>query len=317
MKDVTDPVSGEREKVRFSSGGSECAAWHYPGTGGSCVIMAGGFAVTKEPGTDLFARRFHDAGFGVLAFDYRGFGESGGLPRQVASVSGQVTDWRAAIAFAATLPGVDRSRLALWGFSASAGHLLRVAARTPHLAAVIAQTPNVGGPAAARLAARHQKPLALLRLFGRGVLDAAGGLLGRPPLLVPLGGEPGTVAVLTTPDTADVPRALNPGNRYPDWRQEVAARSALGLGFYRPGRDAPRVRCPLLVVVCEQDQSASPTAAVHATRRAPRAELVRLPGGHYAPFLDAHERAVDVELSFLRRHVLDSPVASVASAERR
>jgi pimeloyl-ACP methyl ester carboxylesterase len=316
MKDVTDPVSGKREKVRFSSGGSECAAWHYPGTGGSCVIMAGGFAVTKEPGTDLFARRFHDAGFGVLAFDYRGFGESGGLPRQVASASGQVTDWRAAIAFAATLPGVDRSRLALWGFSASAGHLLRVAARTPHLAAVIAQTPNVGGPAAARLAARHQKPLALLRLFGRGVLDAAGGLLGRPPLLVPLGGEPGTVAVLTTPDTADVPRALNPGNRYPDWRQEVAARSALGLGFYRPGRDASRVRCPLLVVVCEQDQSASPTAAVRATRRAPRAELVRLPGGHYAPFLDAHERAVDVELSFLRRHVLDSPVASVASVER-
>ncbi|MER7684835.1 alpha/beta hydrolase [Streptomyces sp. NPDC097610] len=316
MNDVTDPVSGERQKVRFSSGGGECAAWHYPGDDGSCVIMAGGFAVTKEPGTDLFARRFHDAGFGVLAFDCRGFGESGGRPRQVASVSGQLADWRAAVACAATLPGVDRNRLAVWRFSASAGHLLRVAARTPHLAAVIAQTPNVGGLAAARLAARHQKPLALLRLFGRGVLDAAGGLLGRPPLLVPLSGEPGTVAVLTTPDTADVPRALNPGDRSPDWRQEVAARSALGLGFCRPGRDASRVRCPLHVVVGEQDRSASPTAAVRATRQAPRAELVWLPGGHYAPFLDAHERAADAELSFLRRHVLDSPVASLASVER-
>lgn len=317
MNDVTDPVSGEREKVRFGSGGSECAAWHYPGSNGSCVIMAGGFAVPKEPGTDLFARRFHDAGFGVLAFDYRGFGESGGRPRQVVRIGGQLADWRAAIAFAATLPGVDRRRLALWGFSASAGHLLRVAAGTPHIAAVIAQTPNVGGPAAASHAVRHQKPLALLRLLGRGVLDAVGGLLGRPPLLVPLGGEPGTVAVLTTPDTADAPRALNPGNRYPDWRQEVAARSALGIGFYRPGRDAPRVRCPLLVLVCDQDQSASPAAAVHAARRAPLAELVRLPGGHYAPFLDAHERAVEAELSFLRRRVLDSSVASAAAAERR
>jgi hypothetical protein len=45
-------VSVEREKVRFVSGDTECAAWHYPGTNGACVIMAGGFAVTKEPGTD-------------------------------------------------------------------------------------------------------------------------------------------------------------------------------------------------------------------------------------------------------------------------
>ena len=42
-------VSMERESVRFASGGTECAAWHYPGTNGGCVIMAGGFAVTKEP----------------------------------------------------------------------------------------------------------------------------------------------------------------------------------------------------------------------------------------------------------------------------
>ena len=64
-------VSVEREKVRFVSGDTECAAWHYPGTNGACVIMAGGGGVTKEPGTDPFARRFNDAGFTVLAFDYR------------------------------------------------------------------------------------------------------------------------------------------------------------------------------------------------------------------------------------------------------
>ena len=57
----------EREKVRFVSGDADCVAWHYPGTNGACVIMTGGFAVTKEPGTDRFARRFHEAGFSVLA----------------------------------------------------------------------------------------------------------------------------------------------------------------------------------------------------------------------------------------------------------
>src|ERR1700722_73749 len=73
----------KREKTHFSSGDTTCAAWHYPGTNGGCVIMAGGLAVNKEPGTDLFARRFHAAGFTVLAFDYRHLGESGGQPRQI------------------------------------------------------------------------------------------------------------------------------------------------------------------------------------------------------------------------------------------
>src|SRR5882724_5053376 len=86
----------ERQKIRFASGDTECAAWHYPGTNGGCVVMTGGFAVTKEPGTDLFARRFAEAGFGVLAFDYRHLGESGGQPRQVQRVGEQLADGRAA-----------------------------------------------------------------------------------------------------------------------------------------------------------------------------------------------------------------------------
>jgi uncharacterized protein len=303
-------MSVQREKVRFGSADTECAAWHYPGSNGACVIMAGGFAVTKEPGTDLFAKRFHDAGFAVLAFDYRRIGDSGGQPRQVLPIRDQLADWQAAIAFAPTLPGVDPTRLAVWAFSASGGHVFRVAARNPQLAAAIAQTPNADGLAGARNAARHQKPLALLRLTGRCILDVLGGPVGRRPLLVPLAGKPGTVAVLTTPDALDGDRALNPDNRYPDWQQAVAARSALRLGFYRPGRDASRVRCPLLVLVCDQDQSALAEPAIHAAQRAPRGELVRMPGGHYEPFLGGHEQAVEAEISFLRRHLLDNARAA-------
>jgi uncharacterized protein len=294
----------QRQKVRFSSGGTECAAWHYAGTNGACVVMAAGGAVTKEPGTDAFAARFHAAGFSVVAFDYRRLGESGGEPRQIVRMGEQLADLRAAIGFAANLPEVDPARVAAWAFSLSGGHVLRVAARDPRLAAAIAQTPLADGPTATRIAGRYQRPGAMLRFTGRGLLDAAGGLLGRPPLLVPLAGPPGTVAMLTTPDSLDGDRALNPGDRYPEWRQEIAARSALRIALYRPGRDAARIRCPLLVVACDDDRTAAPAAAVDVARRAPRAELVRLPGGHYAPFLDAHERAVDAELSFLRRHLV-------------
>jgi pimeloyl-ACP methyl ester carboxylesterase len=298
-------LSAQREKVRFLSGDTECAAWHYPGTNGGCVIMAGGGAVTKEPGTDPFAQRFHDGGFTVLAFDYRHLGESGGQPRQIVRMRDQLADWQAAIAFAPSLPGVDPTRVAIWGFSLSGGHVFRVAARNPQLAAAIAQTPNADGPAAARNAARYQTPLAMLRFTGRAVLDALGGLVGRPPRLVPLAGARGTVALLTTPDGIDGDRALNPDNRYPDWQQAVAARSTLSFGLYRPGRDAARVRSPLLVLVCDQDQSALAEPAARAAKRAPRGELVRMPGGHYEPFLGGHEQAAEAERSFLRRHLLD------------
>ena len=143
-------ASRARQKVRLSSGGTECAAWFYPGTIGGCVIMTGGFA--------------------VLAFDYRCFGESGGRPRQVARIRDQLADWQAALACAASRPGVDPAKLAIWSFSASGGHVFRVAASNPGLAAAIAQAPNADGPAAALAEAavvesEHREP---------GVIEAAG-----------------------------------------------------------------------------------------------------------------------------------------------
>jgi pimeloyl-ACP methyl ester carboxylesterase len=303
-----------RATVRFGSGGDECAGYHYPGANGACVIMAGGFAVPKEPATDQFAARFQAAGFHVLAFDYRGLGESGGRPRLVLPVGRQIEDWRAAIGHAGTLPGVDPHRLAIWGFSASGGHVLRVAARDPRLSAAIAQTPNLDGPAGARHAGGHQCPSAMLRLTGRVLADTIGGLLGRAPLLVPLVGTPGSIAMLTTPDSQQGDTALDPDRRHTHWQRRVAARSVPGVVFYRPGREAVRVRCPLQVLVCADDDIVPLASVVPVAERAPAGELVRLPGGHYAPFLAQHEAAVAAQLDFLRRHLLAIPATTEREA---
>ncbi|WP_051943057.1 alpha/beta hydrolase [Streptacidiphilus rugosus] len=300
------PVSTQRQNVRFASGDADCAAWYRPGVNGACVIMAGGIAVTKEPAADRFGARFADAGFGVLAFDYRRFGESGGLPRQVVRLDDQVADWRAAVAFAARQPGVDPGRIALWGFSLSGGHVLRAAADDPRVGAVIAQSPLVDGRAVTPNALRAMTPSALLRLLALGVADALGGLLGRAPLLIPTAGARGDVASLTTPDAMDGDLALDPDGRYADWDRTVAARVALRIGNYRPAREAARVRCPLLMVVCDQDRSALPGPALDAAATVPHSEIVHLTGRHYAPFLEAHEQAVAAELAFLRKHLTDS-----------
>jgi pimeloyl-ACP methyl ester carboxylesterase len=293
-----------REKVRFTSGGEECAAWRYPGSNGACVVMAGGFAVPKEPATDLFARRFAEAGFEVLAFDYRGLGESDGLPRLVQPVGDLIDDWEAAIDFARTLPGVEATKVAAWGFSASGGLVLSVAARRPDLGAAIAQTPLVDAPASAPKLSRYSTPIAQLRLLGRGVLDTIGGALGRPPLPVPLVGKKGSVAMLSTPDALEGNVALNGGD-HPQWEQKVAARSVLRLSAYRPGRRAAAIRCPVLFVVCDDDRSAPSDLTERVASRVPGGEVARLRGRHYAPFMESHEEAVDAQVSFLRAHLVE------------
>jgi uncharacterized protein len=261
--------------------------------------MAAGLGVIKEPGTDRFAQRFQQAGYSVLAFDYRHLGESDGTPRQLVRIPEQLADWQAAIDFAATLPSVHPDRLAIWGFSLSAGHVFTVAARNPQLAAAIAHSPLADGLHAMRNALRHTTLWALARLTGRAAADSLGGMLGRGPLLVPLAGPRGTVAALTTPDSLNGAQALNPANQYPQWQQSVAARSAIRVGFYRPARFASRVRCPLLVLAYDQDGVTPPAPAIRAARKAPRGQLSHLPGGHYEAFLDGEDQAAEVLVSFL------------------
>jgi fermentation-respiration switch protein FrsA (DUF1100 family) len=292
----------QRNKVWFASAGTRCAAWHYPGSNGACVVMAGGGGVTKEPGTDRFATRFHADGFSVLAFDYRRLGESHGTPRQVIRVRDQLADWDAAIATARALPEVEPDRVAVWGFSLSGGHVFKVAAHHD-LAAAIAQTPTADGLAATPNALRHETLGVILRMPILALLDTGRGALGRPPLTVPLAGPRGTVAMLTTPDAQDGARALDPDGRYPDWQQSIAARSVLPIGGYRPGRAASRISAPLLVVVAENDQSALAAPARQAASRASRGMVLSVPGGHYAPFLDQHETVIEAELTFLQKHL--------------
>jgi uncharacterized protein len=295
-------ITGQREKVWFRSGGVECAAWHYPGSNGACVVMAGGGGITKEPGTDRFAARFHAAGYSVLAFDHRHQGESGGEPRQVIRPGTQLADWSAALSHAARLPGVTAERVAAWSFSLTAGHLFRLAAEQP-VAAVIAQTPLVDGLASTPNALRHETLSVIARMPFLALADVVGGWFGRAPRLIPLTGPRGAVAMLTTPDALDGESALDPAGSYPEWSRTVAARSVLRLTWYRPGVAADRIRCPLLVVVADDDRSVLAEPAVRAAGRAARAEVIRVPGGHYAPFLAEHEHVVAAELNFLNRHL--------------
>src|SRR5699024_11607598 len=169
------------------------------GAGGAarpCVVMAHGLGGTVDSGLVPFAEAFAAAGFAVLACDYRGFGRSGGAPRQVVSPARQQDDYRAAIAAAAAQPEVDPERIVLWGCSLSGGLVIEVARVLADVDAVVSMCQLDAGRAAAVAAARAHRPAALLRATGTAVAAKVSAAAGRPVPVIPLTGPPGSTALL-------------------------------------------------------------------------------------------------------------------------
>jgi pimeloyl-ACP methyl ester carboxylesterase len=287
----------ERSEVTFQSGGERCAAWLYRPAGASaCVVLAHGWTGVREQRLDAYAERFAAAGLAALVFDYRHFGASEGQPRSLLDISCQHADWRAAIAYARAVQGIDPERVALWGSSFSGGHVIEIAARDPRIAAVVAQVPFVDGLAnLARLGRMHA-----LRLTVQGLRDQLGALAGRPPHMVASVGPPGSLAMMNSPDAQPGFLALNPAGL--SWPNEAAARVTLRVATYRPIKKVARVRCPILFAVADDDVVTPPDLAVKAAARAPRAELRHYPGGHFDPYVgELFERVVTDQTEFLQR----------------
>jgi len=310
---VRTTVAMSREDITFSSHGSRCAAWLYRPEGTDTlhplVVMGHGFSAVREQRLDAYAERFAQAGLAVLVFDYRHFGASEGEPRQLLEIARQLDDWRAALGHARGLEGVDAKRIALWGSSFSGGHVVAIAAEDPGVAAVVSQAPFTDGLSAIRAGGAA----AAVRLTLAGLRDQAAALAGRPPVTIPAVGPPGTLAAMTAPEAEPGFRALDPPGS--SWQNRVSARVALRLGLYRPYAKFSRLRCPVLVSVCEHDRTTPPGSAVRAAERSPNAELVRYPIGHFEIYLEPHfERTVSDQLEFLVRNLLGEPRHAVAAA---
>ena len=304
-----------RTDVTFESDGVRCDAWLYrpdapeddaAGDGlqdsrgrTPCVVMAHGFSAVRDQRLDAYAERFSQAGMACLVFDYRHFGTSDGEPRQLLDIQRQLRDWRAAIDFARSLDAVDARRIGLWGSSFSGGHVVEVAAGDARVRAVVSQVPFTTGASALRIAGVR----AAAQLTVAGLRDQGRALLGRPPYYLPASGSPGTWAAMTAPEADPGFRAITPPGSA--WVNRYTARAGLRVGSYRPYAKLGQVRCPVLVVVAEQDQLTPPGPAVEAADRAPNAEVVRYPVGHFDLYYgEWFERAVPEQTGFLERHLL-------------
>ena len=299
-----------RRDVTFRSGdaghAADCAAWLYEpaGTGRGdaeprpAVVLGHGLGAIKEMGLQPYAERFAEAGYVVLVFDYRHFGASGGRPRQLLDIDRQLQDWASAVAYVRGLPEVDSGRVALFGTSFSGGHVIVTAARDPQIAAVVAQCPFTSGSASARTIDLRGLP----GVLARATRDEVAARRGRGPVLVQTAGPPGTPALMNAPDALAGYLGLVPDDV--EFTNAVAARVANRIMLYHPGRQARRVRCPILFQVCERDSVAPPRPTLRYAAKAPRGEILRYPVGHFDVYRDEPlQRALADDVDFLRRHL--------------
>lgn len=290
-----------RKEVEFLSDGLKCRAWLYVPEGGlnrPVVILGHGLGAVREMRLDAYAERFCAEGYAALVFDYRHFGSSEGEPRQLLDIKRQLRDWESALRFVRSRSDVDGSRIVVWGSSFGGGHVIVTAARDKNVAAVISQCPFTDG---------FSSSLAMdirssLKVTGLALLDKVGSWLGFSPVMVASTGKPNSAALLTAPDAESGYLNLVPEGT--GFKNYVAARVALDIVRYFPGKSAAKIKCPALFCVCEKDSVAPSGATLRHVRKAPLGEIVLYPNGHFDIYVgEAFERVIADQIGFLKRHV--------------
>lgn len=292
-----------REDADFTSNGMRCAGWLYrPDEQDGetpVVVMAHGFGGERSFRLPAYAERFAERGIAAFVFDYRGFGDSEGQPRQLISPKRHVEDWLAALEHVDSL---EYDSIALWGSSFSGGHVVATAARTDvDVSAIVAQVPFSDGRATTFHLVRKKGLGYGVRSVVAGLRDQVRRLTGHEPYYVPITAEPGEFGVLNTPGAKEGFEAIVPEDRQMDNR--CAARILVTVGMYRPVSVASEVDCPVFVVKAEEDLIVPPNTVEKYIDKL-EAEAIRLECGHFDPYLgETFEEVLEAEADFLEENL--------------
>ena len=166
------PTDVERRVISIWSDGTRMAGHLYVPKNKSlsdklpAVVICAGTGGTKEQTAGRLGPILAQHGYIALAFDYRGWGESDSrlmsvdpqpkpdekkeLTIRVKALRGQMSyaeqteDIRAAVSYLVGEPGVDTSRIGIWGTSYGGGLVVWSAGNDPRIKCLAAQVPGLG-----------------------------------------------------------------------------------------------------------------------------------------------------------------------------
>ena len=106
----------------------------------SAISVCGPFGAVKEQASGLYAQELAERGFLTIAFDPSFTGESGGMPRYMASPDINTEDYQASIDYLSTLPNVDPEKIGIVGICGWGGMALNVASLDTRIKASVIST---------------------------------------------------------------------------------------------------------------------------------------------------------------------------------
>ena len=238
---------------------------------------------------------FTAAGFAVLIFDYRGFGESEG-DRGTISPVWQLDDWRNALAYMRSRDDMDPTRAAIFGSGGTGGgNAVLVAGHEPEVRATISQVPVADGRDWLHRMRQEHEWIAFL-----ASLDAdrrARATTGTGTTVHPREG-----IMVETPERRASAVKADVDSRIPS---AVPLSVATGILEYRPLDMAPKVRGLLVIGVA--DDAVTPTdhaEQLFAAAQAPKRLVLQRNTTHYAAYKQYAGQVIPLMVEWLRALVL-------------
>lgn len=283
--------------MTFLSHGVKCKGWLYWPEGDGevrpAIVLSHGLSGTHCIHYWRVAETLAQAGYGVLDFDPRCVGGSDGEPRQRWSPAGLREDLQAAVDHLRTLPGVDKSRIGIYGSSTGGGAAIEVAAQDGGIAALVCVVPHVDGLSNFPGLSWKRKAA----LTKEALRDLVARVLGRDQITVPAFAPDGSGLGVVDRDGAftTAEQEMEPGASWSAdgseystgetvWTNAVSPLDALKWLGYRPGRKLSQINCPTLLVSGDHDTVTPPGPQRRFARANHRVELLTGPWNHFDVF---------------------------------
>ena len=226
-------------------------------------------------------RPYHDAlvgaGFAVLTFDYRGFGDSSGSAVYL-DPAGQVADILSAVDYLAARADIDPSRLGVFGSGGTGGgNAVVAAAMDPRLKAMVSQVPVADGRDwLHRMRSEHE----WLAFLERVRVDRAErAVSGRAELVAPR-----DELMVATPERKLSTVKADVDTRVPS---QVELASAEAIFAYRPIDHVAAIAPRASMFICVEGDATTPedhAYALYERAGAPKRLVVQTGTTHYAAY---------------------------------